>query len=98
MLYGRFISTVGAVLILGCSVASAANCEFAGQVACVGGYKYICACWTTGGCEFAPSGSCHHNDPTGPQAFNHTLKSIHQVRLVCGGQNVVGETDSCSQH
>jgi hypothetical protein len=95
MSYGRFISTVGALLVLGCSAASACD---VGQIACENGYKYVCKCWTTGGCIMESAGNCHHDDLARPQAFNLTLKSIRQARLVCGGQNVVGETDSCSQH
>ena len=95
MSYSRFVSTVGALLVLGCSAASACN---VGQIACNNGYKYVCQCYTTGGCQMVSAGTCHHDDLAGPQAFNLTLKSIRQARLVCSGQAVAGAADSCSQN
>ena len=94
MLYGRFVSTIGALLVLGCSAASA--CDY-GQITCENGYKYVCKCWTTG-CVMEPAGNCHHEDSAPPQALNLTLKNIRQARLICGGQSVADAADSCSQH
>jgi len=95
MSYGRLISTVGALLVLGCSAASACD---VGQIACEKGYKFVCRCWTSTGCIMEPDGVCHHDDLSRPQAFNLTLKKMQQARLVCSGQNMVDATDSCTQH
>lgn len=93
--YGRFISTVAALLLLGSSAASACD---VGQIACENGYKYVCKCWTVGGCQMESAGTCYRDDVGSPQAFNLTLKAIRQARLVCSGEHVTGVVDSCSQH
>ena len=98
LLYGRFVSAIAALLVLGCSAASACD---PGEVVCDNGHKYSCHCWSGPPCEFYPSGTCHHGDSDFPPAAasNFDLlmnKYIREAQLVCGRPSAA--LDVCSGH
>ena len=83
--YGRLISLVAGLVLL--SAAAASACEV-GDVQCDNGYRYVCACWTTTGCNYERSGICHHDDGTGPATRNDLDrlmdKYVRHASLVSG--------------
>jgi hypothetical protein len=93
--FGRFVSTVAVLLVLGCSAASACD---PGEVVCDNGHKYSCHCWSGPPCEFYPSGTCHDDDFSGPPAASFNLlmdKYVHQARLA---RRVANLTDALELH
>jgi hypothetical protein len=101
ILYGRFVSAIAALLLLSCSAASACN---PGDFQCQNGYRYVCKCWTTTGCQYeSDSGYCHHDDSDGPPAAasNFILlnnKYIRQAQLVCDRPRATVALEVCSGH
>jgi hypothetical protein len=95
----RFLAATAAFIFLGCAAASA-DCN-PGDLQCQGGYRYICKCWTTTGCQYErDSGYCHNDDRGAPSATNFNLlnKHILQARLVCGSSVTAAAIDSCTGH
>lgn len=94
----RLLTVIAAFFFLGCAAALACN---PGDFQCQGGYRYVCKCWTTTGCQYeSDSGYCHHDNLGAPSATNFNLlnKHILQARLVCGNAVTAAAIDSCAGH
>jgi hypothetical protein len=91
----RLSSATATLLLLGSSAAFACN---PGDFQCNNGYRYICKCWTTTGCNYEPdSGYCHHDDVNAPPNLQSVLKkNIEQARLLCSASDATSRPGACS--
>jgi hypothetical protein len=52
----RFVSAAVALVFCNCTAALACN---VGDIQCdAAGYRYVCECWTSEGCNYYPDGVC----------------------------------------
>jgi hypothetical protein len=95
---GRLTAAIAALLILGCSAASACD---PGDRVCRGRHLYICKCWCGESCCYEAAGDCDHDDMGGNDVTNFDLlisKYIRQAQLVCIGPSVSNAVDSRSPY
>ena len=72
----RFVAAIVAFFFFGCAAASACN---PGEFQCQGGYRYVCKCWTTTGCQYEFAGGyCHHDDCW--RALGRKFQPVEQTR------------------
>jgi hypothetical protein len=95
---GRFISAIAALLFLSCSAASACN---VGDIQCENGYKSVCKCWTVGGCNYEPDGTCYRDDDrsgASPHVNLSRSKYVREARLVCASPHEAVTLEACPEH
>ena len=96
--YRIFTPTIAALLFLGCSAASACN---VGDIQCENGYKSVCKCWTTTGCNYEPDGTCYRDDDRSGAAPHVNLSRseyVREARLVCASPHATVSPESCPGH
>jgi hypothetical protein len=98
----RSLLVAAALLLLGSPMAFA-NCN-PGDFQCQGGYRYVCKCWTTTGCQYESAGGyCHHDDSDSTSVMGASLRlltrrNIQQTALVCSAHYEGSVSKICFGH